>query len=67
MEQKFKIGDLVKLKSGGPIMTVGRPVMAQVGLRASEFRGTFKVSWFKEEEDCYGTYHQDQLELASNE
>lgn len=52
MEQKFKLGDVVRLKSGGPLMTVNT-------LHPTEFIHTI---WFKEDGSFeVGTFHEDAL------
>jgi|RhiMetStandDraft_4_1073278.scaffolds.fasta_scaffold782113_1 uncharacterized protein YodC (DUF2158 family) len=59
-EGSFKIGDVVRLKSGGPSMTVSRlamdtenrPCVETVWLTASgkESRGTFSEEWLEADE-----------------
>lgn len=65
MEKKFEIGATVKLKSGGPTMTVTKHIYP-VALRGqSEFRGTVQCSWFYENKINYSDFPQDALELAN--
>jgi uncharacterized protein YodC (DUF2158 family) len=46
MEQKFKIGDIVTLKSGGPSMTVSR-VMTESDFKLGDvFSGNYQCTWF---------------------
>lgn len=56
-QHKYKIGDTVRLKSGGPLMTVnsltndmdGRPIVL--------------TTWFdKNEKECTGQYLEDMLD-----
>jgi len=64
MEEKFKIGDIVQLKSGGPKMTVhelGRSMRVQnVG---GNYNGKVKCGWFNGSETNWETFHQDALEI----
>lgn len=65
METKFKIGDVVQLKSGGPKMTVTKLVMT-VPLRGGQgqYTGKVKVSWFEGSDDKYGEFPQDSLDTV---
>jgi uncharacterized protein YodC (DUF2158 family) len=50
MSHRFKVGDIVKLKSGGPVMTVTSIVPGE--------RGLVRTSWFagsKNERDAFPT------------
>ncbi len=63
MEKKFKIGDSVILKSGGPCMTVTgfrktRPIKGE-----GQFNGRIECTWFKDTEVLHGDFPQDALEL----
>ena len=52
---KFKPGDVVRLRSGGPKMTVKKDVALKQHVRAT---------WFDEKHDFLEeTFHEDQLEL----
>jgi uncharacterized protein YodC (DUF2158 family) len=46
MADKFKRGDLVKLKSGGPAMTVDHAPSDVSGFNGEEY-GDYKCIWFK--------------------
>ena len=55
---KFKRGDTVMLKSGGPAMTV----------ESSEFEDAVKCVWFDDKDNLRDTsFHQDMLEEAAEE
>ena len=66
----FKVGDVVKLKSGGPEMTVsepGRRVMAR-GVQV-EGREPVKVfcKWFEKGEPRTAFFSQEELELCNEQ
>lgn len=65
MAQKFKIGDVVTLKSGGPSMTVDGYEAYLVSLNEpmKESETELNASWFKDKERKSGKFHQDTLEL----
>ncbi|MFD1632016.1 YodC family protein [Pseudopedobacter beijingensis] len=65
MAQKFKIGDVVTLKSGGPSMTVDGYESYIESLEGSIRESEIQVltSWFKDKERINGSFHQDTLEL----
>lgn len=54
--ESFTNGDLVRLKSGGPIMTVQTIV--------DDEQKTVSCSWFNEKELKTGVFHPDSLEIA---
>lgn len=56
MSNAFKTGDIVKLKSGGPEMTVNS--WYAVG------RGAFRCQWFAGKKLEVGDFQPDQLELV---
>lgn len=58
MEKKFKPGDVVRLKSGGPTMTVQRYVL-QAGTEVAE------CSWFAGTDLHTRDFRDDSLESAS--
>lgn len=62
MEIKFKLGDTVILKSGGPIMTVTKYITT-VGGGSSMYTGNIECTWFFGNELKYGTFPQDALKL----
>jgi len=69
MEAKFKRGDKVKLKSGGPVMTVdeyetGHDIMGSIIGNAKPSWQTEDVSceWFDKTKPMRRKFHQDMLE-----
>lgn len=75
MTEKFKIGDLVRLKSGGPTMTVQGT--SEWSYKAEEIGNATKVTvnWFPQKgnsgyDEQWGesarnqSFHQDQLEIV---
>ena len=64
MSDKFKVGDIVVLKSGGPKMTVvdrDREPNPLTGLRLVH------TTWFSGRKSENGAYPEDAIEMASNE
>jgi uncharacterized protein YodC (DUF2158 family) len=56
MATRFKVGDTVRLKSGGPLMTVSS--------LTTDFDGhpVVKTTWFdKSDKECSGSYLKDML------
>lgn len=69
MEKIFKLGDTVRLKSGGPLMTVdgfgSKPSFNGVG---GGFNGKIKCVWFDSSDKREtAEFHQDALELDEEE
>jgi len=64
MEENFKIGDLVRLKSGGPLMTISSATKTtSFNGGPSKFTGKFKCTWFDaKNEPQFQEFHQDTLE-----
>jgi uncharacterized protein YodC (DUF2158 family) len=56
---KFKVGDIAKLKSGGPDMTV-RAVF-------SDRETTYKCQWFAGKKLDNGIFPEDSLEAVSKD
>lgn len=68
MEEKFKVGDTVKLKSGGPVMTVNEIGTRLKNLRGdSEFSGQIKCIWFNNGSLNQKSFSQDALEAVEKE
>ncbi|MDA2937027.1 DUF2158 domain-containing protein [Acidobacteria bacterium AH-259-A15] len=55
-KQKFKSGDIVKLKSGGPNMTVDSYVASHI-----------RCSWFAGNKLQMGSFEEDSLERVEEE
>ena len=55
----FKVGDLVKLKSGSPVMTVADPSSG------SGTRKWVRCSWFAGSKLSHGDFDSDELVVAS--
>jgi uncharacterized protein YodC (DUF2158 family) len=60
---KFKTGDIVKLKSGGPTMTVGAPV--PFGLKGDSNPNLAQCFWFHGTEIKSKTFPVEALELVT--
>lgn len=63
MEPKFKPGDLVVLKSGGPVMTVGS-LSTDI---ADQFGGSYYCSWFAGAKDNHRSFPEAALKAAELE
>lgn len=67
MEQKFKIGNIVKSKLGGPEMTVSEIILEMQSSGPRKFSGYFKCNWFDLSHAPHNSeFHQDELELVDN-
>lgn len=62
-KELYKIGDLVKLKSGGPQLTVDSLNYIDIpGTKNKVYTGFVLCKWFDEEvELCEDEFHQDSL------
>ncbi|HUQ97069.1 MAG TPA: DUF2158 domain-containing protein [Chitinophagaceae bacterium] len=76
MEKRFKKGQIVKLKSGGPHMTVDSyfvsytrglldALSGQTTTKDADDSTTVECKWFDESRLQKGTFDQDMLELVS--
>lgn len=71
-EQKFKTGDVVKLKSGGPDMTVSgylKPVDYAAAIYRTEPKDLgegviVQCTWFDGKKSMSHRYHEDLLDLV---
>ena len=63
--RKFKIGDTVQLKSGGPEMTV-KNYKALFSLKESNKESDTEVvcQWMEKNKLQQGTFHEDMLDLV---
>ena len=57
MAEKFKIGDIVQLKSGGPKMTIKAPYSD----------GDYFCQWFAGNKLCDGDFNEESLVLIQEE
>ena len=65
MSETFKVGDVVKLKSGSQRMVISRiteDASASPGIASCERAGEFVCLWRHDGKDCYGTYAPALLE-----
>jgi uncharacterized protein YodC (DUF2158 family) len=58
MAEKFKIGDIVQLKSGGPKMTINS---------ADAMSPNVYVAWFVGSKREHARFHVDSIELAKDD
>lgn len=60
--KELKIGDTVKLKSGGPLMTV-----SERSYDFGTFEGKWLCKWFEGTKSQSDIFHQDSLSLHDQE
>ena len=59
LDRTFKIGAVVRLKSGGPLMTVD-----ELTTHGTSGQPTVSVIWFEGSEQRHGTFLEAVLDLA---
>ncbi|MBN6078619.1 YodC family protein [Aggregatibacter actinomycetemcomitans] len=64
LENKFEIGQIVRLKSGGPDMTIQSLIK---DFSTKEFLGEYKCQWFAGKKLENGVFPEQSLELVDNE
>jgi len=69
MDTKFKIGDIVVLKSGGPKMTINklilkRNVVSNMRGFNDDFEGEYECKWFEGMEGKTDNFQENALQLA---
>jgi len=64
MTQKaiYSVGEQVRLKSGGPFMTVSNVLINM----QDEFKGYYHCQWFAGKKLDQGKFHQDSLEKVES-
>jgi uncharacterized protein YodC (DUF2158 family) len=65
MVQKFKIGDLVILKSGSPQMTIINDKLGEDPDSGYFFDGTYRCAWFNDTNEYKEIFPQTSLKLVS--
>jgi uncharacterized protein YodC (DUF2158 family) len=62
MQPKFKIGDIVKLKSGSPDMTITQ--VYKLAFENDKFSGHYKCQYYNETTKTFSSsdFHEDALE-----
>lgn len=63
MEQKFKIGDIVILKSGGPSMTITNDKTGVDLSKGKVWNGNYDCKWFDDKTMQKGRFPQNTIEL----
>ena len=64
LENKFEVGQIVKLKSGGPDMTIQSLCK---NIRTEAFSGNYTCQWFAGKKLENGIFPEQSLELVTNE
>ena len=60
MSKTYNVGDIVKLKSGGPEMTID-------GLRSNLNGGGYKCQWFAGKKLSWGSFPYESLTVVKEE
>ncbi|THT96071.1 DUF2158 domain-containing protein [Lampropedia puyangensis] len=63
-QPQYAVGIIVKLKSGGPEMTIQK---ANKDVMTHEFTGSYKCQWFAGKKLEDGIFPEDSLELVKPE
>ncbi|HIW06262.1 MAG TPA: DUF2158 domain-containing protein [Candidatus Ignatzschineria merdigallinarum] len=65
---EFKPGDIVKLKSDGPAMTIVKPIY-QLNLQTEEreFKGYYETTWFAGKKQEKSSFHEDTITLVEDD
>lgn len=64
---KYKIGDKVKLNSGGPVMSVQTVhTYDRYSEKEGEFNGKYTCQWFAGKKLDKGTFPEESLEVESD-
>ncbi|OZY84958.1 DUF2158 domain-containing protein [Cellvibrio mixtus] len=63
-QNKFNLGDIVKLKSGGPDMTVNEVV---IGYSSKEFTGNYHCQWFAGKKLDAGLFPEESLVAVNSD
>lgn len=63
-QPKFNVGDIVKLKSGGPDMTIQASHESDIGISLKNF---YKCQWFAGKKLESGTFPPESLILVKSE
>jgi uncharacterized protein YodC (DUF2158 family) len=62
MSNSYNVGDIVKLKSGGPNMTI-----KTVHVSYEEFQGTYQCQWFAGKKLDTGAFPEESLVAVTEE
>ena len=65
MEQKFKIGDIVVLKTGSPLMTIINDKLGDDPENGYYFDGTYRCAWFTDTMEYKEIFPQETLKSAT--
>lgn len=57
----YTVGDIVKLKSGGPDMTTKEVITIQHGSERGNFSGSYRCQWFAGKKLDNGVFPQESL------
>lgn len=60
---KFKPGDIVRLKSGGPDMTIVKPLIS-IG---ESHNGYYYTTWFAGKKQEKSNFHEDTIVLVEDD